>query len=112
MKMEFIFHIICIQLGNYGTHRIASRLSSLYTKVANLLLLTLPGTPLCYYGDEIGMQDIELTSLDQVKDFRAINDPVRFVCFVLHHEVKLLITFSVNKAISIQILLTLSFSSS
>ncbi|XP_071504593.1 amino acid transporter heavy chain SLC3A1-like [Diadema antillarum] len=63
------------QLGNYAASRIASRLNRLYSKVANILLLTLPGTPICYYGDEIGMEDIVLTEFSQVKDLRAISDP-------------------------------------
>ena len=33
-----------------------------------MLLLTLRGTPTCYYGDELGMQDVQLPK-------EAIHDP-------------------------------------
>lgn len=65
------------QLGNYGASRIASRLSPEYSKVANILLLTLPGTPICYYGDELGMENLQDLEYEQVKDLRAKSDPVR-----------------------------------
>lgn len=46
------------QLGNHDTSRVASRLpATVSVKAANLLLLTLPGTAITYYGDEIGMTD-------------------------------------------------------
>eukprot|EP00049_Salpingoeca_infusionum_P014978 m.287042 g.287042 ORF g.287042 m.287042 type:complete len:660 (+) comp15787_c0_seq1:3243-5222(+) len=42
-------------LGNHDVHRIASRLGDdALTRVANMLLLTLRGTPTIYNGDEIG----------------------------------------------------------
>ncbi|WP_411026756.1 alpha-amylase family glycosyl hydrolase, partial [Salmonella sp. s54395] len=47
------------QLGNHEVRRVASRLSFVYVKAANMLLLTLPGTPICYYVDEIGMRDTD-----------------------------------------------------
>lgn len=61
------------QLGNHQVRRIASRLSNTYVKAANMLLLTLPGTPICYYGDEIGMQDIKNLTRDDVKDIKGLN---------------------------------------
>lgn len=48
-------------LGNHDQHRIATRADSIaQAKVAQMLLLTLRGTPTCYYGDEIGMTDVEI----------------------------------------------------
>jgi alpha-glucosidase len=47
-------------LGNHDEHRIASRLGKAQTRVATMLLLTLRGTPTLYYGDEIGMTDVEI----------------------------------------------------
>jgi alpha-glucosidase len=45
-------------LGNHDQHRIASRVGREQARVAQILLLTLRGTPTCYYGDEIGMQNV------------------------------------------------------
>ncbi len=44
-------------LGNHDQHRVASRIGAAQGRVALMLLLTLRGTPIIYYGDEIGMQD-------------------------------------------------------
>ena len=44
-------------LGNHDQHRIATRLGRAQARVANMLLLTLRGTPTCYYGDELAMVD-------------------------------------------------------
>jgi alpha-glucosidase len=47
-------------LGNHDNHRIASRVGAAQARVAAMLLLTLHGTPTIYYGDEIGMHDVEI----------------------------------------------------
>lgn len=47
-------------LGNHDKHRIATRVGISQAKVAAMLLLTLRGTPTIYYGDELGMQDVEI----------------------------------------------------
>ncbi|CAN5581755.1 alpha-amylase family glycosyl hydrolase [soil metagenome] len=47
-------------LGNHDNSRIASRVGSERARLAQMLLLTLRGTPTVYYGDEIGMQDVEI----------------------------------------------------
>jgi alpha-glucosidase len=44
-------------LGNHDRPRIATRIGTLQTRVAALLLLTLRGTPTIYMGDELGMVD-------------------------------------------------------
>jgi alpha-glucosidase len=44
-------------LGSHDEHRLATRLGAKNTRTAQMLLLTLWGTPTLYYGDEIGMQD-------------------------------------------------------
>jgi alpha-glucosidase len=49
-------------LGNHDEHRIASRFGAAQARVAAMLLLTLRGTPTLYYGDEIGMTDVEIPS--------------------------------------------------
>ncbi len=47
-------------LGNHDRSRIASRVGAAQARVAAMLLLTLRGTPVIYYGDEIGMQDVRV----------------------------------------------------
>lgn len=44
-------------LGNHDQPRIATRTGEDGARVAQMLLLTLRGTPTCYYGDELGMRD-------------------------------------------------------
>ena len=47
-------------LGNHDRSRIATRIGREQARLAQMLLLTLRGTPTCYYGDELGMQDIHV----------------------------------------------------
>lgn len=54
-------------LGNHDNPRIASRAGAAQTRVAAMLLLTLRGTPTMYYGDEIGMHDVQIPR-DRVQD--------------------------------------------
>jgi len=61
-------------LGNHDRHRVATRVGLKQARVAQMLLLTLRGTPTCYYGDEIGMTDVEIPP-DRVQDPWGINVP-------------------------------------
>jgi alpha-glucosidase len=54
-------------LGNHDKPRIASRVGLDQARVAAMLLLTLRGTPTLYYGDELGMRDVEIPP-DRVQD--------------------------------------------
>ena len=47
-------------LGNHDRPRIASRVGREQARTAQMLLLTLRGTPTCYYGDELGMLDVPI----------------------------------------------------
>lgn len=47
-------------LGNHDESRLASRVGESGARLAAMLLLTLRGTPTLYYGDEIGMTDVEI----------------------------------------------------
>jgi alpha-glucosidase len=47
-------------LGNHDRPRIASRIGVEQARVAAMLLLTLRGTPTMYYGDEIGMRNVNI----------------------------------------------------
>lgn len=55
-------------LGNHDRPRIATRIGRDQIRVAQMLLLTLRGTPTCYYGDELGMENV-------VVPVEMINDP-------------------------------------
>ncbi|KIZ48184.1 MULTISPECIES: alpha-amylase family glycosyl hydrolase [Rhodopseudomonas] len=54
-------------LGNHDRPRVASRVGPEQARVAAMLLLTLRGTPTLYYGDEIGMQQVDIAP-DRVQD--------------------------------------------
>ncbi len=45
-------------LGNHDNSRLATRIGAEQARIGQMLLLTLRGTPTCYYGDELGMRDI------------------------------------------------------
>jgi alpha-glucosidase len=47
-------------LGNHDKSRVATRVGLAQARVAAMLLLTLRGTPTVYYGDEIGMRDVDI----------------------------------------------------
>jgi alpha-glucosidase len=51
-------------LGNHDISRIVSRVGPRQARVAAMLLLTAWGTPTIYYGDEIGMQDVEIPAAE------------------------------------------------
>jgi alpha-glucosidase len=61
-------------LGNHDQHRLATRIAVNQARVANMLLLTLRGTPTCYYGDELGMEDVPIPP-EKVQDPPAVNQP-------------------------------------
>lgn len=51
--------LICIPSGNHDMTRLSYRLSEQGMKIAFAFLLSMPGAPFIYYGDEIGMRYIE-----------------------------------------------------
>ncbi|HEX2753936.1 MAG TPA: alpha-glucosidase [Candidatus Limnocylindrales bacterium] len=60
-------------LGNHDTSRIRSRFSAgdddlARARLAAAVVLTLPGTPFLYYGEEIGMTDFLLEDVEQFRD--------------------------------------------
>jgi alpha-glucosidase len=61
-------------LGNHDRPRLATRIGAAQTKVAAMLLLTLRGTPTIYYGDEIGMKDVDIP-IDEIQDPQGLNMP-------------------------------------
>jgi alpha-glucosidase len=61
-------------LGNHDRHRVATRVGPDQARLAQMLLLTLRGTPTCYYGDEIGMTNVDIPP-DRVQDPWGRNVP-------------------------------------
>jgi alpha-glucosidase len=65
-------------LVNHDRPRLATRLGPGQERPAATLLLTLRGTPTLYYGDELGMRDVEIPSDKRVDPWVFGNrDPVR-----------------------------------
>ncbi len=67
----------CNTSGNHDTSRIGSVLSDGQhdrekTRLAAALILTLRGTPVLYYGEEIGMTDRALDDIGQLRDMVAV----------------------------------------
>lgn len=57
--------LICIPSGNHDMDRLARSIHGDNLKIAFAFLLSMPGAPFIYYGDEIGMRYIEnLTSVE------------------------------------------------
>ncbi len=61
-------------LGNHDQRRIVGRVGAERARLAQMLLLTLRGTPTCYYGDEIGMHDVEIPP-ELVVDPQGLRSP-------------------------------------
>jgi alpha-glucosidase len=55
-------------LGNHDTPRLASRIPRGELPLAAVLLLTLRGTPFLYYGDELGLENVQIPA-------EAVRDP-------------------------------------
>jgi alpha-glucosidase len=67
----------CNTLGNHDSPRMRSRFGDgqhdeALARVHAALVLTLKGTPFLYNGEEIGMEDLELTELGQFRDEMAL----------------------------------------
>jgi alpha-glucosidase len=61
-------------VGNHDCHRMATRFGPTNARTATMLLLTLRGTPTCYYGDELGMESVPIPP-EMVQDPPAVNQP-------------------------------------
>jgi alpha-glucosidase len=61
-------------LGNHDNHRIATRTGREQARVANMLLLTVRGTPTGYYGDELAMVDVDIPA-EMVHDPQELGKP-------------------------------------
>jgi len=63
-------------LGNHDRARVATRVGPAQARVAAMLLLTLRGTPTLYYGDELGMRNVDVPP-ERVQDPWEKNLPGR-----------------------------------
>ena len=61
-------------LGNHDRPRSATRRGPAQARVAATLLLTLRGTPILYYGDELGLEDVAIPPA-RVQDPRELREP-------------------------------------
>ena len=66
-----------LTFGDHDTSRVISRYnngkkSKEVAKICLALMITLPGTPMLYYGEEIGMNDLHLPNINQFKDTAGI----------------------------------------
>lgn len=71
---------LSIFLANHDQARLVSRFGNddpryraAAAKMLNTFVLTMRGTPYCYYGDELGMTNIGFDSISQYKDIAALN---------------------------------------
>ncbi len=71
---------LSIFLANHDVPRMVSKFGNdssafraVSSKMLNTFILTMRGTPYCYYGDEIGMTNIGFDSISQYRDIAAIN---------------------------------------
>lgn len=61
-------------LGNHDKSRVWSRVGEKQARLAAVLLFTLRGTPIMYYGDEIGMHDVDIPA-DRIQDMKENTMP-------------------------------------
>jgi oligo-1,6-glucosidase len=71
---------ISIYLANHDQPRMVSKFGNdspefrdASAKMLNTFILTMRGTPYCYFGDELGMTNIDFTDIKQYRDVAAIN---------------------------------------
>lgn len=60
--------------GNHDKPRIATRIGSEHARAAAVLLLTLPGVPVIYYGEELGMEDVSIPR-EMIHDTKEYTSP-------------------------------------
>ena len=71
--------LICIPSGNHDMVRLAKHVEGDQKKLAFAFLLTMPGAPFVYYGDEIGMRYVEnLTSVEGGYERTGARSPMQW----------------------------------
>lgn len=70
---------ICIPSGNHDMPRLSQRLSDAENRLAFAFLLAMPGVPFIYYGDEIGMRNLDgITSVEGGYDRTPARTPMQW----------------------------------
>ncbi|MDO5346449.1 MAG: alpha-amylase family glycosyl hydrolase [Lachnospiraceae bacterium] len=70
--------MMCIPSGNHDTTRIRNYLDCNELKLVYAFLLSMPGAPFLYYGDEIGMRYLKLTSVEGGYDRTGSRTPMQW----------------------------------
>lgn len=71
--------LICIPSGNHDMDRLARQIHGDNLKIAFAFLLSMPGAPFIYYGDEIGMRYVEnLASVEGGYDRTGSRTPMQW----------------------------------
>ena len=71
--------LICIPSGNHDMDRLPRALPEAGCRIAFAFLLTMPGAPFVYYGDEIGMRHVEgLTSVEGCYNRTGARSPMQW----------------------------------
>lgn len=71
--------LICIPSGNHDMCRIARHLDTEERKIAFAFLLSMPGAPFIYYGDEVGLRHVEnLISVEGGYDRTGARTPMQW----------------------------------
>ncbi len=71
--------LMCIPSGNHDMNRLSRTIKGDAAKLAFAFLLSMPGAPFIYYGDEIGMRYVEgLTSVEGGYDRTGSRSPMQW----------------------------------
>lgn len=71
--------LICIPSGNHDMDRLSKTIKGDKLKIAFAFLLSMPGAPFIYYGDEIGMRKVEgLVSVEGGYDRTGSRSPMQW----------------------------------
>ncbi len=70
--------LICIPSGNHDMERIREYLDYGELKLVYAFLLSMPGAPFLYYGDEIGMRHLKLSSVEGGYDRTGARTPMQW----------------------------------
>jgi alpha-glucosidase len=68
-------------VGNHDNHRVAARFGDYVIDPLNMIIHLLPGSSVTYYGEEIGMQDTEISWEDTVDPAGCNAGPDRYQIF-------------------------------